>query len=169
VLGEAKIHQKITEVENLAQITTTPLRRWEDSLQLPVMLVVLPLFAFLNAGVVIDGSTLKGLLLDPVALGIVAGLVIGKPVGILVGVWLGEALGIAKRPEELTHRKLLGVGLLAGIGFTMSTFIAHLALEPQSTTLESAKLAIVVSSSIAAVIGFVVLRFWSRARQTHST
>jgi NhaA family Na+:H+ antiporter len=165
VLGEAKIHQKITDVENLAQITTTPLRRWEDSLQLPVMLVVLPLFAFLNAGVVIDGSTLKGLLLDPVALGIVAGLVIGKPVGILVG----EALGIAKRPEELTHRKLLGVGLLAGIGFTMSTFIAHLALEPQSTTLESAKLAIVVSSSIAAVIGFVVLRFWSRARQTHST
>lgn len=89
---------------------------------------------------------------------------IGKPVGILVGVWLGEALGIAKRPAELTHRKLLGVGLLAGICFTMSTFIAHLALQPQSTTLESAKLAIVVSSAIAAVIGFVVLRFWSHEK-----
>jgi NhaA family Na+:H+ antiporter len=164
VLGEAKTHRKVVEVENLAQVATTPLRRWEDSLQLPVMLVVLPVFAFLNAGVVIDGSALKGLLLDPVALGIMAGLVIGKPVGILVGVWLGETLGIAKRPAELTHRKLLGVGLLAGIGFTMSTFIAHLALQPQSTTLESAKLAIVVSSAIAALIGFVVLRFWSNEK-----
>lgn len=164
VLGEAKTHRNIVDVETLAQAATTPLRRWEDSLGLPVMLIVLPLFAFLNAGVVIDASALKDLLFDPVTLGIMAGLLIGKPVGILVGVWLGEALGIAKRPEELTQRKLLGVGLLAGIGFTMSTFIAHLALEPQSTTLESAKLSIVVSSAIAAVIGFVVLRFWAQDR-----
>ena len=164
VLGKAKTHRKVVEVENLAQVATTPLRRWEDSLELPVMLFILPVFAFLNAGVVIDGSALKGLLLDPVALGIMAGLVIGKPVGILLGVWLGEALGIAQRPAELTHRKLVGVGLLAGIGFTMSTFIAHLALQPQSATLESAKLAIVVSSTIAAVIGYVVLRFWSNEK-----
>lgn len=162
VLGRSETHQTIAEVGNLAQKATTPLRRWEEGLALPVMLIVLPLFAFLNAGVVIDAPALKGLLLDPVALGIMAGLVIGKPVGILVGVWIGEALGIAKRPEELTYRKLLGVGLLAGIGFTMSTFIAHLALQPQSTTLESAKLAIVVSSAVAAAIGFVVLRFWSK-------
>ncbi len=161
VLGESKTHRNIVEVETLAQVATTPLRRWEHGLELPVMLIILPLFAFLNAGVVINGAALKDLLDDPVAQGIMVGLVIGKPVGILVGVWLGEALGIAKRPEELSHRKLVGVGLLAGIGFTMSTFIAHLALEPQSTTLESAKLAIVVSSGIAAVIGFLVLRFWS--------
>jgi len=165
VLGQSETHQTIAEVGNLAQKATTPLRRWEESLALPVMLIILPLFAFLNAGVVINGSALKGLLLDPVALGIMLGLVIGKPVGILVGVWLGEALGFAIRPEELTHRQLVGVGLLAGIGFTMSTFIAHLALEPQSPTLESAKLAIVVSSAIAAAIGFLVLRFWSR--ETH--
>jgi len=56
------------------------------------------------------------------------------------------------------------VGLLAGIGFTMSTFIAHLALQPRNASLESAKLAIVVSSAIAAAIGFVVLRFWSHEK-----
>ena len=162
VLGEAETHQKITEVEKLAQEATTPLRRWEDSLELPVALLVLTLFALLNAGVVVNTSALNGLLVDPVPLGIIAGLVLGKPLGILAGVWIGERLGIAKRPEELTHRRLLGIGLLAGVGFTMSTFIAHLALVPGTVTLESAKLAIVAASFIAAFSGFLVLHFWAR-------
>jgi NhaA family Na+:H+ antiporter len=153
---------KIAEIEHLAQEATTPLRRWEDSLQLPVGLLILPLFALLNAGVAIDEPAMRGMLTDPVALGIVIGLVVGKPVGLLTGVWLGEALGFAKRPQELTLRRLFGIGLLAGVGFTMSTFIAHLALNSESSTLDSAKLAIVMASAIAAVAGFLVLRFWSR-------
>ncbi|MGB5741001.1 MAG: Na+/H+ antiporter NhaA [Sedimenticolaceae bacterium] len=162
VLGETKTHRRITEVEKLAQEATTPLRRWENSLELPVALLVLPLFAFLNAGVVVNTMALNGLLIDPVALGIIGGLVLGKPLGILAGVWLGERIGIAKRPDELSQRRLLGIGLIAGIGFTMSTFIAHLALAPGSATSESAKLAILTASFIAAVSGFLVLRFWAR-------
>lgn len=162
VLGETETHRRITEVEKLAQEATTPLRRWENSLELPVALLVLPLFAFLNAGVVVNTMALNGLLIDPVALGIIGGLVLGKPLGILAGVWLGERIGIAKRPDELSQRRLLGIGLIAGIGFTMSTFIAHLALAPGSATLESAKLAILTASFIAAVSGFLVLRFWAR-------
>lgn len=162
VLGEAGTHRRITEIENLAQEATTPLRRWEDSLGLPVALIILPLFAFLNAGIAIDMQAMQRMLNDPVALGIIAGLVLGKPAGILAGVWLGETLGFAKRPGELSLRRLFGVGLLAGIGFTMSTFIAHLALSQDATTLAAAKLAIVVASTIAAVSGFAVLRFGSR-------
>lgn len=158
VLGDASEHERITDIERIAQQATTPLRRWEDSLELPVAVVVLPLFAFLNAGVAINGEALARLLVDPVPLGIVVGLLIGKPVGLLGGVWLCERLGFARMPAGLSRRHLLGVGLLAGVGFTMSTFIAQLALESAGGTLDSAKLAIVVASAIAAAGGYLVLR-----------
>ncbi len=158
VLAEAQPHQQIAEVERLARAGTTPLRRWEDSLALPVALLVLPLFAFLNAGVVIDREAIENMLTSPVALGVLAGLLLGKPVGLLGGVWICERLGLARRPEELTNRRLLGLGLLAGVGFTMSTFIAQLALASASEELESAKLAIVAASALAAACGFWVLR-----------
>lgn len=122
---------------------------------------MLPLFAFLHAGVVIDASALNRLLAEPVTLGITIGLLFGKPLGVLAGVWLGIRLGFAIRLDDLSRRNLLGLGLLSGIGFTMSTFIANLAFNPTSTTLESAKLAIVVSA-IAAVIAYIVLRFRSK-------
>jgi len=160
VLADQEFHHQIVGVEKLAQEATTPLRRWEEGLELPVVLLVLPLFAFLNAGVVIDASTLNRLLVEPVALGIIIGLLFGKPIGILAGVWLGIRLGFAQRPDELSQRSLLGVGLLSGVGFTMSTFIAHLALDPESAILESAKLAIVAVSAVAAIIGYIALRFW---------
>lgn len=126
VLADQEFHQQIVEVEKLAQEATTPLRRWEESLELPVMLLVLPLFAFLNAGVVIDTSALHRLLAEPVALGIIIGLLVGKPLGIFAGVWSGIRFGFARRPDELSQRNLLGVGLLSGVGFTMSTFIVSM-------------------------------------------
>ena len=117
--------------------------------------------AILNAGVVVDGTALNGLLVDPVALGIVAGLVLGKLPVVLAGVWLGARRGIAKRPDDLGDRRVRGIGLLAGVGFTMSAFVAHLALEPGRGTLESAKPGIVTASVGAAVAGFIVMRLWA--------
>lgn len=158
VLGTAETHRQITEVERLAQIGTTPLRRWEDGLELPVALFVLPVFAFLNAGIPVTRSALLNAFSDPVALGIVLGLVVGKPIGILGGVWVSERLGGAQRPAELTNQHLLGVGLLAGVGFTMSTFIANLALSQGTAALTTAKLAIVLASVTAALAGYLCLR-----------
>lgn len=158
VLGNPRTHEQIAQVERIAQAATTPLRRWENSLELPVALLILPLFAFLNAGVVISAESLRHAALDPVALGIVAGLALGKPVGLILGVRLSESLGLAVRPKELTDMRLLGLGLLAGVGFTMSTFIAHLALSPQTGNLDAAKLAIVFASAVSAVAGYTVLR-----------
>lgn len=158
VLGEAQTHRQITEVEKLAQDSTTPLRRWENGLELPVALIVLPLFAFLNAGIEIDGQTLWAGFTDPVSLGVLFGLVIGKPAGILTGVWLAERLTGASRPGEIDNRHLLGMGLLAGVGFTMSTFIANLALGESGDSLDTAKLAIVMASAIASLTGYLGLR-----------
>lgn len=158
VLGDEQTHETVAEVERLAALATTPLRRWEDGLELPVALLILPLFALLNAGVAVDAGAFRLAATEPVAWGIAVGLVIGKPLGVVVGVFVGERLGLAVRPAELTDRVLLGVGLLAGVGFTMSTFIANLALSDQSDTLAAAKLAILLASAIAALTGFFLLR-----------
>ena len=158
VLGEAHTHRQITKVERLAQDSTTPLRRWEDSLELPVALIVLPLFVFINAGIALSPDALRAALTDPVAVGVTLGLVIGKPGGILLGVWLGERLLGARRPPGLDNVRLLGIGLLAGVGFTMSTFIANLALGGAGESLATAKLAILLASAVAALAGYVGLR-----------
>lgn len=153
MLGEARTHRQISEVEHLAQVSTTPLRRWEDSLELPVALLVLPVFAFLNAGILVTDDALRTVFSEPVALGIVFGLVVGKPLGIFGSVWLVERLGAAARPAELTAWRLL-----AGVGFTMSTFIANLALGAGTQVLATAKLAIVLASALAALAGYLCLR-----------
>jgi NhaA family Na+:H+ antiporter len=158
VLGEADTHRQINRVERIAQAATTPLRRWEDGMELPVALAVLPLFAFLNAGIPVTTAALVDSVTQPVALGILFGLVLGKPAGILAGVWLSERLGLAVRPTELSYRRLLGIGLLAGVGFTMSTFIANLALGAAGEALATAKLAIVMASVLAATAGYFSLR-----------
>jgi NhaA family Na+:H+ antiporter len=90
------------------------------------------------------------------------GLLIVKPLGILTGVWLGLRLGFTIRTDDLSRRNLIGVDLLSGVGFTMFTFIAHLAFDPSRTTLESAKLAIIVVPAFAAFIAYIVLRFGSK-------
>lgn len=163
VLGEARTHRRINEVERLAHEGTTPLRRWEDAMELPVALLVLPLFVFLNAGVPVSTERLSAALTDPVALGVALGLLVGKPVGILGGVWLSERLAGATRPPELGGRRLLGLGMLAGIGFTMSTFIANLALGDGDGGLVTAKLAILGASGLAALAGYLTL--WAAARE----
>jgi Na+:H+ antiporter, NhaA family len=158
VLADARTHERITRLEELAQAATTPLRRWENVLELPVALIVLPLFVFLNAGIPIDGTALRAAFVEPVSLGVMIGLVVGKPCGILAGVFLGELTGWARRPAELSRYRLLGAGLLAGIGFTMSTFIANLALGEDGESIVLAKLGILLASTIAAIAGYLVLR-----------
>ena len=149
----------MARVESLARDATTPLRRWEDSLELPVALFVLPLFAFLNAGLPIGVDQLVAVVREPVGLGVLLALVIGKPLGLLGGVWLAERAGWARRPSFPTWRALLGLGFVAGIGFTMSTFIAHLAFGSAENTLAVAKLSVVVAPAIAGVSGYCALRF----------
>jgi Na+:H+ antiporter, NhaA family len=118
--------------------------------------LVVPLFAFFNAGVPIDGRTLH-LAAGPVGLGVMAGLVVGKPVGLLVFSWLAVRLGIGSLPEGVGWGALGAVSFLAGIGFTMALFIADLAFAGQPA-LDQAKIAILAASALAGVTGYALLR-----------
>lgn len=155
VLADQEEHEELREIEAQALRATTPLRRWEDSLGLPVALVVLPAFVFLNGGIRIDEEAFAALWGDPVAIGVILGLVLGKPLGILAAAYLASRTGFAPLPTEMGWKHLLGLGMVAGIGFTMSTFIAGLALS--DAELATAKLAILTGSMIAATGGLLVL------------
>ena len=157
VLADGARHAQIRAVERAARNATTPLRRWEDSLALPVALLILPAFAFLNGGIHIDGDVLRRVWVDPVALGIVLGLVVGKPAGILGAAWVAVRTGIAVLPDAIRWRHICGLGLVAGIGFTMSTFIGNLAFAGSDHDIGLAKLAILEGSLLAGALGFVVL------------
>jgi len=139
----------------------SPSHRLENALHKPVTLLILPLFALANTGVVLDGSLL-GSMLDPNSLGIVGGLVIGKPVGILLCALLALWLGWCMLPEDLNWRHLLGAGMLGGIGFTMSIFITNLAFGTQPEMIDASKLAVFSGSLLAAVLGSIWLAWVGR-------
>ena len=138
------------------------LERLEEQLHPWIALAILPLFAFANAGVSLEGLTLAKLL-APVPLGIFAGLVIGKPLGILAASWLALAGGLAQKPTGATWQQLLGVGMLGGVGFTMSLFIGTLAF-PDPAHAGQLRLGVLTASLCSAVAGYLVLRFSAPAR-----
>ncbi|HEU4813704.1 MAG TPA: Na+/H+ antiporter NhaA [Xanthomonadaceae bacterium] len=121
--------------------------------------VILPLFAFANAGVVLGGDVLAGH--GALVAAIVTGLVVGKPVGIVTAAWLAARLGLAVKPDAYGWRQLAGAGALAGIGFTMSMFIAAQAF-PDPGEFTAARIAIFAASLLAGVAGTLIL--WPRAK-----
>ena len=118
--------------------------------------VVLPLFAFFNAGIAIDAGALAALT-GPISLGVVLGLVLGKPLGIVLFSWLAVRSGLAGLPADLSWRILFAVSWLGGIGFTMSLFVSELAFKT-GPALGEAKIGILAASLLAGTIGYVVLR-----------
>jgi len=133
----------------------SPLREAEHSLYPRVALGVVPVFAFFNSGIVLSASTVTALM-SPASLGIVLGLLVGKQLGIFGAVWLAVCSGLATLPEGAGWRHVYGVALVAGIGFTMSLFIAGLAFtEPEA--FRSARLSVVVGSLLSALAAIAVL------------
>lgn len=135
----------------------TPLRRLEHSMHLPVAFFVLPIFALFNAGVALDFANFGSMLTNSITLGIVMGLVVGKFIGITGFSWLAVKSGFAVLPNGVTMTHIAGASLLAGIGFTMSIFIAELAYANQPEMIVQAKLGILLASLIAGIIGYSVL------------
>jgi NhaA family Na+:H+ antiporter len=135
----------------------SPLHRIEHALAGPVLYGVVPLFAFANAGVSLQGIGAETLL-HPLVVGIAAGLFVGKQAGVLGAIWLAERLGFAKRPGGAGWMQVYGVALLAGIGFTMSLFIGQLAFPEDPVLAEEVKLGVLGGSIASALIGYCVLR-----------
>ena len=165
------------EMTRAIEYADSPLHRLEHILHPWVAFLIMPVFALANAGIVINAELL-GALATPLALGIILGLVIGKPLGIFAATWLGEKLGLGSLPTGVRWRHILGAGVLAGMGFTMSIFITTLAFSASGhaelfgmrlaspalmaadteTITSLAKLAILVASTIAGVVGYFILR-----------
>jgi NhaA family Na+:H+ antiporter len=137
----------------------SPLRDLEHELHPTVAFVILPLFAFANAGVPLAGMTIKALF-EPVSLGIILGLFVGKQLGVFSFAWLAIKLKLATLPENVSWTQLYGAAILCGIGFTMSLFIASLAFEHQGQEyIRQVRLGILTASLLAAVSGYLLLRF----------
>jgi NhaA family Na+:H+ antiporter len=134
---------------------SSPVHELEEWLHPYVKFLILPLFAFANAGLPMAGMSLESLGRD-ISLGIFAGLVIGKPLGILLSVGAFVASGLGRLPDGTTWRHMIGVASLAGIGFTMSLFIGSLAFE-SSEALNDVRAGVMVASVIATTIGLAIL------------
>jgi len=147
-----------TMIRRDALHTMAPLQRMESALHPWTTFVILPLFALGNAGVRLVGVDVGALLGSPVSLGIMFGLVVGKPVGIFAMTWLAVRLRVADLPEGVNWAHILGAGVLGGIGFTMSLFVANLAFAGGDQT-AAAKVAILVASVVAGSAGYALLRF----------
>jgi len=134
----------------------SPLERLEHALVKPVNFIIIPLFAFANTNITLESTMVSGLMSD-LSLGIALGLLLGKPVGILLVSYICTKLRISSLPEGSSWGHILGVGFLAGIGFTMSIFIAILSFD-DPTNISEAKLSILITSLIAGIVGYLVLR-----------
>lgn len=133
----------------------SPLERLEHALTKPVNFFIIPVFAFANTNITLESEMLGGLT-SSLGLGITLGLLVGKPIGIMLTSYLCNKAKLSSLPEGSTWRHIFGVGLLAGIGFTMSIFIAILSFN-DPLHISEAKLSILITSLLAGVIGFLAL------------
>lgn len=153
-------HPQVDSVQALkltCQQVEAPLQRLEHALHPWVVWFIMPLFAFVNAGVTFSGSFIETIS-HPVALGVIIGLFVGKPLGILLFVKLAEMLKLIKVPKSISFMHLLGAGMLAGIGFTMALFINSLAFNDLHL-IDIAKTGILIASLIAGTLGTLFLLF----------
>jgi len=149
------------EIRTEAIDMQAPLQRLEYGLHPVTTFVILPLFALANAGIVFGGANPLEILMQPVALGVMLGLLVGKQLGVTLFAWLAVRAGLASLPAGVRWRHVYGAGWLAGIGFTMSLFVSGLAFEDTALQAE-AKLAILVTSLLAGMGGYLFLRATSK-------
>lgn len=141
----------------------SPLEKLEHMLVWPVNFLIMPVFALANTNIRFENKMLDGVY-NPMGLGIILGLLIGKPLGITLFSWLSVRLGLSKLPSKSNWKHIIGLGLLAGIGFTMSIFIALLSFKRPEYQIE-AKFSILVASLLAGTLGYLFLYRLDRSKK----
>ena len=139
------------------QLVQAPAQVLEHKMHLPTAYIIIPIFSLANAGIPIDWSSFGTIITHPVSMGIAAGLVVGKLIGIAGFSWVAVKLGLTTLPEGLNFKHIIGVGLMGGIGFTMSIFIAELGFAHHAQDLLMAKTGILMASILAGILGFLWL------------
>lgn len=161
------IHATIAGVLVAATLPTTPdatespLEKLEHMLVRPVNFLIMPIFALANTNITFQEGMLSELF-TPLGMGIVLGLLVGKPVGITIISWIAVKLGLSALPDKARWAHMVGVGMLAGIGFTMSIFIALLSFAGQEHLLDGAKFSVLTGSLLSGVLGSLLLLFISK-------
>lgn len=152
ILEHQEQHELVEEAQDIAAMATTPIQRWGHVLNRPVSLLILPIFAFINAGVALP-SDLSQIFDSVVLVGVAVAMVLGKICGISLFAWLAVKSGLSRLPTGLSFAQVFALASLAGVGFTMSLFIASLGFAGQPELLAQAKLGILAGSVIAALLG----------------
>ncbi|HTE15767.1 MAG TPA: Na+/H+ antiporter NhaA [Burkholderiales bacterium] len=138
----------------------SPSHKLEHFLHKPVAFIILPIFALANTGILVGADWMQNLATMN-SIGIAAGLIVGKPLGVTFLCFVAVACGLCRLPAELNWSHMMGAGMLGGIGFTMSIFIANLAFPGNPDAVNASKLAILLASVTAGTFGFIWLSLWS--------
>ncbi len=157
MLTDERQQTAIRAIKDRCELAQAPLQQIEHKLHPWVAFGILPIFALANAGIPLSFGAIEGAVI-PAMLGIGLGLVLGKPLGFLLVAWIMIRGGWATLPAGVTWRHLIGLGMIAGIGFTMSLFIAALSFT-DPVLLEATKLSIVGASVVAGIGGYIILRY----------
>jgi len=157
VLSNQERQTDVMAIENSCEKVLTPLQRFEHGLHPWVAFFIIPVFALANAGVTLAGLDVLAALFSPVSLGIIVGLFIGKQLGIFGFSFIAVKMKLASLPEGVNWKNLYGAGILAGIGFTMSLFIAGLAFNDPAL-LDLSKIGVLTGSLLSGIVGFIYLK-----------
>ena len=157
IVKNDELRSRVQALGEGVQLVQAPAQVLEHKMHLPTAYLVIPIFSLANAGIPIDWSSLGSTITHPVSMGIAAGLVVGKLIGIAGFSWLAVRLGVTRLPQGLNFKHMVGVGLMGGIGFTMSIFIAELGFAHHAADLLMAKTGVLFASIVAGVSGFLWL------------
>ena len=157
VLGQHSFTKGALKVESVIHHVTPPLERMEHYISVPVNFLILPIFAFVNAQLHLVGTDFTSIIADPVAQGVYLGAVLGKPLGIFLVTFLLVKIGFAKLPEHMDWVQVAAIGIMGGLGFTMSILISGLAFAEPGEVL-AAKCAILLGSVTSAVLGILFVK-----------
>lgn len=149
---------------NISTTEISPLEKLEQQLHLPVNFLIMPIFALANTNITFKEGMVDGLFTN-LGFGIILGLFLGKVIGINLFSWIFIKLKISSLPDNSSWNQMIGAGLLAGIGFTMSIFIALLSFRGQPEIQDAAKFAILVASVISGFAGYLLLRYVSKKQK----
>jgi len=163
IMTNDELRAVVQTLENGVHSVEAPLQRLEHVWHMPVAYLVIPIFALANAGIPLELGSLGDTLTHPVMLGVSLGLVVGKFIGITGVCWLLLKLDVAVLPKDTRFSQIAGVSLLAGIGFTMSIFVAQLGFGASEELLLMAKTGVLAASLLAGVAGFIWLYLVSRS------
>ena len=146
---------------NASNVEISPLEKLEHQLHIPVSFLIMPIFALTNTNITFSNEMVAGVT-STLGMGIICGLILGKLIGINLFSFIAIKLKLSSLPQNSNWIQMIGVGLLAGIGFTMSIFIALLSFKNEIVIQDEAKFAILIASFIAAILGFTILSLSSK-------